>query len=359
MSGIGFTIEEIQVPATIGGPGWDVFEEYVTVRNAVESYALGTDLLEMPLPDVWSEYRDNPHRVRRHFAVWQDGVIIGRGIVTSRPQSPESGVHLMTDILPEHRRAGLGSALLERVEQVALDTGASVLKVVLPHRAAAGGERVAAPTGFGDLPADDDGVRFLSSHGYALEQISRISLLDTDGLADRIRPLRDAAVAAAGDAYRVVSWIGATPDRWVGDLAEMRTRMSTDAPSGGLVTPVDEWDAERVRENDARIAESGRTVLTAAVEHVASGTLVGYSELLVSDGLSVATQEDTLILRDHRGRRLGTLVKIATADLLLEHAPQLEAIVTWNAEENRPMLDVNEAMGFRAIGYEGAWQKRV
>ncbi len=65
------------------------------------------------------------------------------------------------------------------------------------------------------------------------------------------------------------------------------------------------------------------------------------------------------MLRDHRGHRLGMLVKIAAADLLLEHAPEREAIVTWNAEENRPMLDVNEAMGFRAIGYEGAWQKRV
>ncbi len=358
MGSISFTIEEIQVPESIEGPGWEVFAEYVTVRDTVESHTMGTDLLEMPLPDVWSEYRDNPHRTRRHFAVWQDGKIIGRGIVTLRPHQPETGAHLLANILPAHRRAGIGSALHDVVETVALDAGAPVLKVNLPHTATSGGPRVGAATGFGDLWADDDGVRFLRARGYVLEQINRISLLDTAGLMQRVEPLRAAAAEAAGDDYRVITWAGLTPDRWTHDLAELRTRMSTDAPSAGLVMTVDEWDVDRVREHDARIAESGRTILTAAVEHVPTGSLVAFSELVLSEGKPIATQEDTLVLRDHRGHRLGTLVKIAAADLLLEQAPEREAIVTWNAEENRPMLDVNEAMGFRAIGYEGGWQKR-
>jgi hypothetical protein len=44
---------------------------------------------------------------------------------------------------------------------------------------------------------------------------------------------------------------------------------------------------------------------------------------------------------------------------LLASFPHVEAVATWNAEENRPMLDVNEAMGFRPIGLEGGWQKRL
>jgi len=354
-----WVIDEIKVPETIGGPGWEVFEEYVAVRNAVEAHTVGTDLLAMSLPDVWAEYRDNPHRTRRHFAVWQDGSIIGRGIVTTRPHSPEAGAHLMADILPAYRRAGIGSALLKTVEQVALDAGAPVLKANLPHTATTGGPRVTPPTGFGDLSADDEGVRFLSSKGYALEQINRISLLHTADLPERLRPLQVAAVEAAGADYRVITWTGPTPESWISDLAVLRTRMSTDAPAAGLVNPVDEWDANRIREHDARIVGSGRTIITSAVEHEPSGTLAGFSELLVSAGNPVAVQEDTLVLRDHRGHRLGMLLKIAAAELLAREVPEIGAIVTYNAEENRPMLDVNEAMGFEAIGYEGGWQKRI
>ena len=70
-------------------------------------------------------------------------------------------------------------------------------------------------------------------------------------------------------------------------------------------------------------------------------------------------QEDTLVLAEYRGHRLGMLLKATNIQLLMEQAPATTAIVTFNAEENRPMLAVNEAVGFRPIGYEGVWQKQT
>jgi GNAT superfamily N-acetyltransferase len=100
--------------------------------------------------------------------------------------------------------------------------------------------------------------------------------------------------------------------------------------------------------------------LTAAAEHVPTGALAAYTEIGLPRGdAPPATQEDTLVLKSHRGHRLGMLLKAANLRQLREVSPDTAVITTFNAEDNRPMLDVNEALGFHAIGYEGSWQKRV
>jgi GNAT superfamily N-acetyltransferase len=346
------TIDELVMPDALDAPGGDDFAEYAALSNDVETHALGTDLLAMGLHEMLSEYVSTAARARRHLVARDGGVMVGRAMITTRPLTPESGAHLMVDVLPAHRRRGIGTALLAAAEARASGAGAPVLKVAVAHSVPVGGERVEPPTGFGDLPKDDPGVRFLLAHGYALEQVTRISLLDADRL-------RDLAAPGVPDGYRVLAWTGPTPDQWIDELAALRTRMSTDAPSAGMVMVPDPWDAGRVREHDERIASSGRTMLTAAVEHVPSSVLAGFTEIVVSEGDAVAVQEDTLVLTDHRGRRLGMLLKRANAEQLAAAFPSVEAVVTWNAEENRPMLDVNEQMGFREIGREGGWQKRV
>jgi hypothetical protein len=65
------------------------------------------------------------------------------------------------------------------------------------------------------------------------------------------------------------------------------------------------------------------------------------------------------VMREHRGHRLGMVLKLANIAYLDETFPGHPAITTFNAEENRPMLDVNEAVGFVPFTYEGAWQKKL
>ena len=67
-------------------------------------------------------------------------------------------------------------------------------------------------------------------------------------------------------------------------------------------------------------------------------------------------QWDTIVLPEHRGHRLVMRVKAANLIALREAMPEARAIITWNAEENRPMLDVNEALGFRPILVEAAME---
>jgi hypothetical protein len=141
-------------------------------------------------------------------------------------------------------------------------------------------------------------------------------------------------------------------------VAVIFTRMATDASAGNLEIDEEPWDAERVRKLDERRIAAGRTALGAAVEHILSGKLVAYNGLSVPDDRTRPVHQGvTLVLKEHRGHRLGMLTKIANIQQLQPFSPESSLILTDNAEENRFMLDVNEAVGFVPIAYEGAWKK--
>lgn len=199
----------------------------------------------------------------------------------------------------------------------------------------------------------------LTRVGYALEQVYRISTLDLTQPLDAIEPLRAQALAAARG-YRYVSWMAPTPDEWIDDYAWMKSRMSTDAPSGDTVVDEEMWDAARLRRTEARNAESGMSMLIGAAQHVESGRLAAFTELVSFGGAgSPIEQNDTLVLAEHRGHRLGALVKTETLLRAREQFPTGDRIITGNAEENRPMLSINEDMGFTPTRYAGEWQKIV
>ena len=76
----------------------------------------------------------------------------------------------------------------------------------------------------------------------------------------------------------------------------------------------------------------------------------------MADVARAASQDDTLVLREHRGHALGMLLKLENLALLERDFPGHPSVITWNADENRHMLAVNEALGFTPMAYEGAWR---
>lgn len=333
-------IEQLVVPDSKHDPEWSDFEASVRVRNEVEAGTLGSDALMQGPEELLPKFRSNPERVRQLFAARVDGQMVGRAMVTSRPKMTDGPADLIVDVLPIYRGRGIGAALLDRVEEIARGLDVSALQCTVVQSAD---------------PTSDAGGRFLRFHGYNLEQVVRVSALDLTS------PAAEAATAqdVTSDDFEMVSWLGPTPPKWVEDLAVLRTRMSTDVPSAGMVSVVDTWDAARIVENDAREVATGRTLFTAAAEHRPSGRLVGFTEMAGPVAGSAAMQGATLVLLESRGHRLGLRLKSEALQLLIARAPDATQVVTFNAEENRPMLDVNEALGFSAIGTEGAWQKRA
>lgn len=253
---------------------------------------------------------------------------------------------------------GIGSACLDVLEKATRDHGRTSLMGWAEHPGDDSLAMLDAPTGFGAVPHDHI-ARFAIARGYVLQQVERKSLKELGGDLSPVVALRDhAASVAAG--YDVRGWVGRTPDEFIDGMARLRNRMSVDAPSADLDLAEEEWDAARVRQNDDRVAAGSTIRATTVARHIATGELVAYTILSREPDEGASTgQEDTLVHGDHRGHRLGLLVKCEAMLRWHEAQPDSPRILTWNAEENRPMLSINETLGFRAAGYIGAWQKRL
>lgn len=347
------SIDELPIPANRGAEGWRDFVRAIEIGNIVEAIAYDSAELAYEPEEELPHYRDE-FVPRRLLVARVDGAIVGRAVYTWQVDEDDAAwVHVA--VIPEFTGRGLGTALANAAEDLLRADGRSKALAYVAMRDAAG-DQLPSPTGFGGVPLADRGTTFLLARGYALEQVERGSRLPLPllGLDERLA----AAQTRSGSDYAVHNWAGATPVRWHEGIATLVTRMSTDSPTAGLEEPEDVWTAERVIASDEREALSPRTRLTAAVEHVPSGQLVGFTVLSVPEqqGRSVH-QYATLVLREHRGHALGMLLKVANLAHLERLRPGHPAVVTWNAEENRHMLDVNEEMGFVRIGFEGAWRK--
>jgi GNAT superfamily N-acetyltransferase len=299
--------------------------------------------------------------LRRHRLVAvtdpEDGAaprVVGHGVLTLPVSDNRHLAVVRVAVLPAHRGRGIGSAIADRLRRVALTEGRSTVLAEVEFAvepAADVADALAPREGPGHVSADLPGVRFARRAGLELEIVARRSVLDVplpDDVVDRF--VADAA-ARAGDAYRLHTWQAPAPEEWVDQLASLEQRLSEDEPNGGLALEAEQWDGQRIRVEEAKQAERGTGSLVTVAEHVPTGTLAGMSSLLFDhDRPELTEQESTVVLPEHRGHRLGMLLKAVN---LREHTrlrPATRRISTWNNETNAPMLAINVALGFRPAG---------
>jgi len=236
---------------------------------------------------------------------------------------------------PAERRHGVGLALLRHAAARAAARGRSVLN---------GAARNGSP-----------GEAFSRSVG-AKPGLVDIQRMMEPGKLDggMLARLREPAERAASG-YSLVSWTGLVPDEFLEQVAELYNALN-DAPHDPEIAP-EVWDAQRVRErtNDLR-PHFGMRAYAMAARDDATGQLAAMTEVAVDPAdPGWGHQLFTVVTRKHRGHRLGLLVKIAMLEVLATAEPQLERIVTWNAQANEHMIAVNEALGYTILGQPSTW----
>ena len=150
-----------------------------------------------------------------------------------------------------------------------------------------------------------------------------------------------------------MSWDGRTPDEYLARCAEVENAMADAPHDDGEENPV--WDADRVREQIDDLRErQGRHIYTLAALHDASGEMAAVTAVEADpDNPEWGIQQITAVTRQHRGHRLGLLVKTAMLEWLAVAEPQLERIVTGNAAVNQHMISINEQLGYQLLEQPG------
>ncbi|WP_127474608.1 GNAT family N-acetyltransferase [Microbacterium sulfonylureivorans] len=352
------TVRPIIVPESVDAADAGPFLEMVRIANAVCLNDAGHDYLHEDADEMLGFMQDQTDWTQRAFAVERDGVILGvvKLMVSNEPDASTVEFDLMID--PPMWGQGAEELLLAEVEREARERGLATIQTWTLHRPGQPGEHFEPPTGWGSVPARDRQTVFQIDNGFTLEQVERNSVFDLTGDFALVERMLDEAIEAAGPDYRIVAWTAPTPAEHRDGFAYAMSRMSTDAPTGGMVVDEQHWDAARVERRDARQRAQGLTVSVAAVQHIPTGTIAAYNELVIAEDHTGATsQYGTLVLKEHRGHKLGTVVKCANLLRWRGLVPESPRVSTFNAEENRHMLDINEAIGFVPASYAGAWKK--
>ncbi|MCT9932998.1 GNAT family N-acetyltransferase [Planotetraspora sp. A-T 1434] len=287
---------------------------------------------QMTIEGGWSRERGET------WVAVREGQVLG-GYTLHFPEADNTHLALLhlLKVHPGHRRRGLGGALLDHAMTRVKAEGRGVL--------------------VGSAAADRPGAAFAKAHGFfpAATEARRVLDLrtaDWSGLelmrADAVRHARD---------YSVERWIGPAGDELLDDMARLMNGMN-DAPLEDLDIEDEHWDAERFRRHDEVLAGAGLAVYTMMARHTATGEPAGFTRLAVDaqEPRGWARQFDTCVLRPHRGRRLGLILKLANLTWFHACEPSIEQVATWNSTSNPHMIGINEQMGFQVLDIWNEWQ---
>ncbi len=270
----------------------------------------------------------SPGRVRHRFlAQGPEGEVVGvaEGSFADDGSNPDR-LRIQISVEAASRRAGVGTALLARVVELAERLGRSTLQSW--HY-----DTIPAGRAFARAMGAREGLQF---H----DNVLRIAELDLHLLQ---RWNDQGPTRATG--YRVEVIEGPWPDHLLGDIAQLYFVLERDMPLSEGVEPR-EWSAELVASMQAHYRKLTSSISALAFEE-STGGVIGLTQLLKRDSDPTTwIVTTTMVDPTHRGKGIGKWIKAAATLEALSRWPGAVYQETGNAFTNEPMLAINREMGF-------------
>ncbi|WP_161962515.1 GNAT family N-acetyltransferase [Nocardioides speluncae] len=268
------------------------------------------------------QYGDGSGPADGLWVAQRDGVPVGFVRVELPKTENTHLANLRGAVAPAEQRRGVGRRLLEEV------------------LAATDRPRIRARAWAGTT-----GEPALQALGFRADHTHVIRRLDLTREHPDWATLRKEAEVAADD-YELRRHIGPTPPADMAAMIALREGIN-DAPEPG---DYEVYTPERISTYEESLMRGGETPYAIRAYHRSTGEPAGLTFVIVNERRPAkADQEDTSVLRAHRGHRLGLLLKLEMIDWLRAERPDVEVADTWNASTNQHMIAINERLGMTPL----------
>ena len=272
---------------------------------------------DFPTSVAEMRWSDEAYPGGQRVLAWLDGEPVGSaGAGRMYIYPPEfEGLWGNVTVLPEHRRNGVGTALLRAIAGVADAAGKTLL--------------------LGRVTQDRlDAIEFLEHRGF--NEYERMKAVGLD-LAGRVPEPIDPPPGV------VITSVAEHPELVEG-VYRVAVEAYPDIPGEGPAAPRSLEEFRVLEVDRPTIPADGFAI---AIDE-ATGTVIGYASLLLMPGNpAVAWHGMTAVARSARGRGVASALKRATIAWAIAHG--IATLETANDETNAPMRAVNLRLGYQPL----------
>jgi GNAT superfamily N-acetyltransferase len=283
----------------------DELARWVAVVNATEREPAGED-------GMIADYLDGKRQAPQ--TVWllaeEDGNAVGAARLTPGWHSPPGVARADVRVAPEARGRGIGSALLDELQQRAGVLGAPTLEVEV---------------------RDDDAGSLAWTERNGFRETSRSVRLALD-----LTAIEEPAVDPP-DGIAIVTW-AERPELERG-MYDVACEAYPDEPGSGDVEmePFEGWLSQDMQGSSDRA--------DAVFVALAGGEVAGYAKLAMSARTGYVMHDMTGVKRSFRGRGIASALK--RAEIAWAKRQGFHTLETFNDELNEPIRALNEKHGYR------------
>jgi GNAT superfamily N-acetyltransferase len=275
---------------------------------------------------------DFDDRVRQFLAAWDDDRMVGALVVQGGLSDNLHRAYVDIAVHPDARRRGIATSLLGAAERWMAEQGRRVLCAEV----------------FAPLHDTSPGLDFATKHGFRPVIEDEMKVLDVADNLDLWAALA-AECAPHHQDYLLRTVEGAIPDGLVEGWCAVQNMFMSEAPTGDADVEDEQWDEARLRAHQERAEKAGRHDFT-TFALTGDGEVAAMTELFVNETVPHrGFQSGTLVVPAHRGHRLGLAIKVANQRAAAARFPELEWIITGNADVNTQMNAINVRLGFRVV----------